>query len=104
MAWREKLFVAGAKGGSAALAKVESLMHKDAQKDLSRILAQKNSYLWGETPVVARSRKYKQGGEVRNEYVHAGLYIALAVQSSLRIQLSPCTALALLRIAGALQS
>lgn len=63
MSWREKLFVAAAASGP----ELQARLHATAKEDLAHILANRRHQFLGETPVVLRSRKYKHGGEVRDE-------------------------------------
>ena len=54
MSFRERLFL-------------DKLATWDVKKTLHRIFLKRRTTLWGPTPIVLRVRKYKFGGEIRQE-------------------------------------
>eukprot|EP00983_Pelagomonas_calceolata_P108502 1159465-Pelagomonas_calceolata.AAC.4 len=68
MAFREKLFVAASRAAKEGQQHgLPPNLHADAKLNLSKILEKRRNTFWGETPILFRSRKYKFGGEVRDE-------------------------------------
>ena len=68
MAFREALFVAGkAAAKKQAANSIEHKLHATAKDDLGKIRDTRRNTFWGQTPIVTRTRQYKNAGEIRDE-------------------------------------
>uniref|UniRef100_A0A7S3QJM9 Ribosomal protein L28 n=1 Tax=Dunaliella tertiolecta TaxID=3047 RepID=A0A7S3QJM9_DUNTE len=97
MAFREKLFVAASRAAKEGQQHgLPPNLHADAKLNLSKILEKRRNTFWGETPILFRSRKYKFGGEVRDErvavikpHLHTVKLHSLILNKKVEIQTTP---------------